>query len=162
MSDESSTGPHPFDVPTIQSLVALMSEHDLNVIDLRDGKSRICIRRGQEVVTTTVAPATVAAAPVSAPAPSSSPAESAAPEKDYVLIKSPTPGTFYAQEKPGADPFVKAGSRVTPSSVVGLIEAMKLYNEVTADCNGVIVEVCVSDGQAVEFDTVLFKVDPTG
>ena len=77
-------------------------------------------------------------------------------------IKSPTPGTFYAAPKPGEPPYVKAGSKVAPETVVCLIEAMKLYNEVQAECAGVIVEVLVENQQPVEYGQVLFKVDPTG
>src|SRR5262249_56279028 len=76
-------------------------------------------------------------------------------------IRSPTPGTFYAAPKPGAEPFVRVGSRVTPTTVVGIIEAMKILNEITADCTGVITEVLVENQQPVEFGQVLFRVDPT-
>ncbi len=75
-------------------------------------------------------------------------------------IKSPTPGTFYSSASPDAEPFVKVGSRVTPTTVVCVIEAMKIFNEITADCAGVITEICVENQQAVEFNQVLFKVDP--
>ncbi len=64
-----------------------------------------------------------------------------------IEIKAPTVGTFYAQEKPGAPPYVVIGSRVTPTTVVGQIEAMKLFNEITAGCNGVIREILVDDKQ---------------
>jgi acetyl-CoA carboxylase biotin carboxyl carrier protein len=76
-------------------------------------------------------------------------------------IKSPTPGTFYAQEKPNAPPYVTIGSRVTPATVVCQIEAMKIFNEITADCTGVIVEILVENKQPVDYGTVLFRVDPT-
>jgi acetyl-CoA carboxylase biotin carboxyl carrier protein len=76
-------------------------------------------------------------------------------------IKSPTPGTFYNREKPDAKPYVEVGTRVTPSTVVGLIEAMKIFNEIQAECSGVIVRALVDNGQAVEYGTVLFEVDPT-
>jgi acetyl-CoA carboxylase biotin carboxyl carrier protein len=76
-------------------------------------------------------------------------------------IKSPTPGTFYASPKPDAEPFVKVGSRVHKDTVVCLIEAMKVFNEITADVEGVIVEVLVQNQQPVEYGQVLFKVDPT-
>lgn len=167
MADESSNAPHPFDVQTIKSLVSLMSRHDLSEIDLRDGEARICLRRGSKVTSVPVAATTpvVAAGPAAPAAPTESapPAKAeTAPQKELLSIKAPTPGTYYAQSKPGADPYVKVGMRVSPSTVVGLIEAMKIYNEISADCSGVIVEILVEDGQPVEFDTVLFKVDPTG
>jgi acetyl-CoA carboxylase biotin carboxyl carrier protein len=76
-------------------------------------------------------------------------------------IKAETPGTFYAAANPGAEPYVRVGSRVTPTTVVGLIEAMKLFNEVAAGCSGVVAEILVENQQPVEYDQVLFRVDPT-
>jgi acetyl-CoA carboxylase biotin carboxyl carrier protein len=77
-------------------------------------------------------------------------------------IKSPTVGVFYAQREPGSPPFVTVGSRVTPTTVVGLIEAMKVYSDIQAGCSGVIAEVCVENKEPVEYNTVLFRVDPSG
>jgi acetyl-CoA carboxylase biotin carboxyl carrier protein len=79
-----------------------------------------------------------------------------------IPITSPTPGTFYAASKPGAPPFVQVGSRVTPTTVVCVIEAMKIFNEITADCTGVVTSILVENQQAVEYGQVLFQVDPTG
>ena len=89
-------------------------------------------------------------------------APAAAPTKKLIDIKSPTPGTFYASPSPDAQPFVRAGSKVTASTVVCLIEAMKIFNEITADCNGVIAEILAENQQPVEYGQVLFRVDPTG
>ena len=98
------------------------------------------------------------------PPPASPPPKSAAANttKDLLTVKSPTPGTFYGASSPDAEPFVRVGSRVTPSTVVCLIEAMKIFNEITADCNGVITEVLAENQQPVEYGQVLFKVDPAG
>lgn len=163
MADDVSHVPRPFDVRTIEYLVGLMSGHDLSEIDLREGDLRICLRRGPHGV-----PA-VMAAPVPAPvqppaAASTAPAapKPAEPEKVYLTVKSPTPGTFYASPSPDADPFVRVGSRVTPTTVVCIIEAMKMFNEIPADCTGVITEILVENQQPVEYGQVLFKVDPTG
>jgi acetyl-CoA carboxylase biotin carboxyl carrier protein len=165
LAEDASKGPDPFDVQTVTQLARLMSRHDLCEIDLRRGEWAIRLRRGGDAVVTrpATAPAAVAAdvPAVTSPA-SSSRGGNEAPSKKYVEIKSPSPGTFYAQPEPGAPPYVTVGSRVTPTTVVCLIEAMKLYNEVTADCSGVIAEVLVNDKQPVEFDTVLFRVDPAG
>jgi acetyl-CoA carboxylase biotin carboxyl carrier protein len=165
VADDASKTPGPFDVQTIRHLVALMSRHDLSEIDLRDGAARLRLRRGPRQVAAPPAPivAVPAAAPP-APAPAAPPAareESVRPAKSYVEIKSPTPGTFYAKPNPDTEPYVRKGSRVTPTTVVGLIEAMKLYNEITADCTGAIAEVVVENGQPVEYGQVLFRVDPT-
>ena len=158
MADEASSSANPFDVSTIEQLVALMSQHDLSEIDLRQGNVRICLRRGSRVKTVT--------APVSpTPPPVPPPTAAAVPEtavKPLLPIKAPTPGTFYNREKPEAAPYVSVGTRVTPTTVVGLIEAMKLFNEIQADCNGVIAEILVDNAQPVEYGTVLFKIDPAG
>jgi len=165
VADETSK-PGPFDVRTVKALVALMTQHDLSEIDLREGAQRLRLRRGtqQTIVTNLSAPAAPAAAPMSA-APAGGPAKEAAPgapAKKLHEIKSTTVGTFYAAANPDAPPFVKLGAKVAPTTVVGLIEAMKLFNEIPADCNGVIVEVLVENQQPVEFGQVLFRVDPAG
>jgi acetyl-CoA carboxylase biotin carboxyl carrier protein len=162
VADEESPNPGPFDVPTIRSLVELMSRHDLSEINLRQGDQRICLRRGVAVPLPPPAPAPAAAPTVAAPAPAAAaPTEADRPTRTFHLIKSPTPGTFYARPKPELEPFVKVGSRVTPTTVVCVIEAMKIYNEIQAECNGIITEVVAENGQPVEFGQVLFKVDPT-
>jgi len=77
-------------------------------------------------------------------------------------IKSPMVGTFYKSPEPGAEPYVKPGSRITPGQTVCIIEAMKIMNEIEAEIAGVIREVSVDDAQPVEFGQVLFRVDPNG
>jgi acetyl-CoA carboxylase biotin carboxyl carrier protein len=98
---------------------------------------------------------------VAAP-PAATPEEPAKPAKPLNYIKSPTPGTFYAAPSPDAEPFIRVGSRVTPTTVVCIIEAMKIFNEITADCAGTITEIQAENQQAVEYGQVLFVVDPTG
>lgn len=160
--------PRPFDVRTIRYLVRLMSRHDLSEIDLSWGDERIRLRRGPKVVGGAPAlplashPLPVPAAAPAAPDPAPAPAQAEKGGKKLLEIRSPTVGTFYAQREPGAPPFVSVGSRVTPNTVVCLIEAMKVYNDVTADCSGVIREVCVKNKDFVEYNTVLFRVDPEG
>ena len=74
----------------------------------------------------------------------------------------PTPGTFYSAASPDAAPFVKVGSKVNADTVVCLIEAMKLFTEIQAEVSGVIAEILVQNQQAVEYNTVLFRVDTSG
>jgi acetyl-CoA carboxylase biotin carboxyl carrier protein len=162
VADEVSSKPGPFDVQTVKALVQLMARHDINEIDLREGELRIRLTRGMQApaaadfVPAPAAPVT--AAPV---APAVAPKEAApAAARKLIEIKSPAVGTFYAAANPETPPFVKVGDRVTPTTVVGLIEAMKLFNEVTADCNGVIEEIVVQNGKAVEFGELLFRVHP--
>ena len=158
MADDQEM-PRPFDVRTIRYLVRLMSANDISEINLAEGDMRIRIRRGPRVVHT--AGPSVATPP---PAPTSAPTPTVAekPASKLIDIKSPTVGTFYAQRDPGAPPFVTVGSRVNPKTVVCLIEAMKVYNDITAEVTGVVREVCVQNKESVEFNTVLFRVDPLG
>ena len=105
-------------------------------------------------------PALAPAAPGAAPAPAGgAPAPQPSVLKD---IKSPMVGTYYKSPEPGADPYVKVGSRVAVGQTVCIIEAMKIMNEIEAEVAGVIREVLVDDTQPVEFGTVLFRVDPNG
>jgi acetyl-CoA carboxylase biotin carboxyl carrier protein len=165
VADDSSQEPRPFDVAMIRSLVALMSRNDLSEIDLCEGDRRIRIRRGPRTVTVTGPAPTPAVPPASAAAPTHSTvpvaAETAKPAKPLLEIKSQLVGTFYSASKPGAPPFVKVGDRVTNTTVVGVIEAMKIFNEIMADCSGVIAEICVENQQPVEYEQVLFRVDPS-
>jgi acetyl-CoA carboxylase biotin carboxyl carrier protein len=164
LADENRK-PQPFDVGTIRHLVQLMGRYDLSEIDLSEGDQRIRLRRGTRVKNTPVAaPAALPATPPSAqaPTPATTPAAPEKPARNLAEIRSPAVGTFYAQAKPGLPPYVTVGSRVTPTTVVCTIEAMKVFNEITADCSGVIAEICVEDGNAVEYKTVLFRVDPAG
>jgi acetyl-CoA carboxylase biotin carboxyl carrier protein len=158
LADDNHESPDPFDVRTIRYLVRLMSRHDLSEIDLREGELRIRLRRGTRMRAAPPAPLPAPAAePAAAP-----PAPAAPPGRKLHEIKSPTVGTFYAQKEPGAPPYVTVGSRVQPDTVVCMIEAMKLFNEITADCSGVIAEVLVQNKDPVEYGTVLFRVDPGG
>jgi acetyl-CoA carboxylase biotin carboxyl carrier protein len=93
---------------------------------------------------------------------SSTPAAPAAVPSSLKDIKSPMVGTFYRSPEPGAEPYVKAGTRVTTGQTVCIIEAMKIMNEIEAEVTGVVREVLVEDMQPVEFGTVLFRVDPNG
>ena len=164
VADDANHKPNPFDVGTIKNLVALMSRHDLSEIDLTMGDQRIRLRRGSRVVS--AAPVAFPP-PVVTPTPQPTPAPIASPNKEkpgrhLVEIKSETPGTFYAKPEPDKPPFVTKGSRVKPETVVGLIEAMKLFTEIPAGVAGVIEEILAENGQAVEYGQVLFRVDPAG
>ena len=112
------------------------------------------------------APAPPAAAhglPV-APAPggSGAPAPAAPAVSNLKEIKSPMVGTFYLAPEPGAEAYVRVGSRVSSGQTVCIIEAMKIMNEIESEVGGVIREICVEDAQPVEFGQVLYRVDPNG
>lgn len=159
-AEDNSKSPRPFDVRTIKALLALMGQNDLSELDLREGPRRIRLRRGGAIA---AAPAPIAHAPAPASAPVAAPAASpAAAEKPAATIKSPTPGTFYSKPDPDSPAFVSVGSRVTKDTVVCIIEAMKIFNEIHADCSGVITKVLLENAQPVEYGQVLFEVDPAG
>ena len=101
------------------------------------------------------------AAPAVGPG-SPGPAPAAAPPSHLVEIKSPMVGTYYSAPEPGAEPYVKAGSRVATGQVVCIIEAMKIMNEIESEVAGVVREVLVENAQPVEFGQLLFRVDPHG
>ena len=160
MADDTRKQPGPFDLRTIVQLAELMSKHDLGEIDLRDGEQRICLRRGGVAPSAPSSPAELPAPVAVNPSPKPTEMPPPPPPRNLIEIKSPAVGTFFAQEKPGAPPYVTVGSRVTPTTVVCQIEAMKIFNEIQAECSGVVREVLVKDKEFVEFGTVLFRVDP--
>ena len=112
---------------------------------------------GHVVVSQAPAPGVPAAAPLAAESVSA-----AAPKSQLLEIKSPMVGTFYQSPEPGAQPYVKVGSRVNVGQVVCIIEAMKIMNEIESEVGGVIREVIAQNQQPVEFGQVLFRVDPNG
>jgi len=163
---ENKQPPGPFDVRTVRELVELMDKFDLSEVDLNDGGQRIRLRRGARLVATTPAVLTTAAlAPTtSLPSTNSQPAAPSAPvppARKLLEIKSELVGTFYAKPAPDKEDYVKVGSRVSPDTVVCKVEAMKIFNDITAKCTGTIAEICVQNGQFVEFDQVLFRVEPS-
>jgi acetyl-CoA carboxylase biotin carboxyl carrier protein len=160
------SSPGPFDVGTVRELIELMNKFDLSEVDLNDGDQRIRLRRGGRLVPATPpafnASLPAAAMPAAIPNPAATvPAAPAAPTRKLIEIKSELVGTFYAKPAPDKDDYVKVGSRVSPDTVVCKVEAMKIFNDITAKCNGTIVEVCVQNAQFVEFDQVLFRVEPS-
>ncbi|GIW76320.1 MAG: acetyl-CoA carboxylase, biotin carboxyl carrier protein [Phycisphaerae bacterium] len=157
----------------LEQLVKLMSANDLNTVDLRDGDQRVVLRRGPRYVAS--AGPTVQASPVSPasiPAPSNTPnassgsvgGDTASPSDDesgLIAIKSPMVGTFYAKPNPDAKNFVNVGSVVNEDTDVCIIEAMKVFNNIKAECRGTIVKILAEDGKPVEFGQVLFLVKPS-
>jgi len=156
------------DVKQIKGLVELMVDNDLSRVELRDGDIHILLRRGQPIVggmvqvaaPQTIAPPAPAAAPAHAAAPAPAPTAAPAPVENETLIRSPMVGTFYASPEPGAAPFMQPGAIVNPESVVCLIEAMKVFNEIKAECSGRVTKVFVKNAEAVEFDQPLFALVP--
>lgn len=98
------------------------------------------------------APAAKQAVPMEAP----SPAEKE--DADYISVKSPLVGLFYAAPAENADPYVSLGDRVKAGQTLCIVEAMKLMNELSAECDGIIEKICVTNGQMVEYGTELFRI----
>ncbi len=158
------------DLQKVKQLVKLMVDNDLVEVEIIDGENKISLKRPnpqpQQIAVGSMPPMAIpAAAPVAAPAaPQAVPAQAAAPaqEDDSSLVEIPSPivGTFYPTPNPDADPFVKVGDSVGPDTVVCIIEAMKVMNEIKAEMSGKIEKVLCKAGQAVEYGQPLFKVRP--
>jgi acetyl-CoA carboxylase biotin carboxyl carrier protein len=113
-----------------------------------------------QAVQSAAAPQPAAAPQAAAPASAESATPTAPAAKKPVEIKSPTPGTFYRSSSPDAEPFAKVGTKVKPDTIVCIIEAMKVFNEIPAEVSGTIVAVKAEDKQPVEYGQVLFHVEP--
>ena len=150
------------DLKKVKELINIMKENELVELEVVDGDSKVHLKGPQSaapVVTSVPVPAAGAApAAPAAGADVSTPAESA--DDGLVNIESPIVGTFYQASSPDSDPYVKVGDTVDADTVVCIIEAMKVMNEIKAEASGVITEVCCKDGEAIEFGQVLYKVRP--
>ncbi len=163
----------------IQELIKLVAKSELSEFKFKDGEVTVHIRgksygsgggAGREVQyappaiismpagTPAPAPALAPAAAAPAAASKASPSEG---EGKLVEIKSPMIGTFYRSPSPDKDPYVKVGDKITKGDTVGVVEAMKLFNEIESDFSGKIVKVLVEDAQPIEYDQPLFLVDPS-
>lgn len=149
-----------YEIEYIEKIAKIIKDNDLTEIVLEDGEQAIAVRKEGQVV--------AAAAPVAAPAPVAASAVNNAlagvqkEEKPAVKgtpITSPMVGAFYAAPAPGAKPFVKVGDTVSVGQVVCIVEAMKLMNEIESEVSGKVVQICVEDGQSVEYGQVLMYVE---
>ena len=144
-------------IEQIKRLVELMVDNDLSELNITDGETKVSLKRGAggaPGITTVLPPAEAAPTPPAGEAPEAESAE------DLIEIRSPMVGTFYVSPSPDTDQFISVGDQVGGESVVCIIEAMKVMNEIKADCDGTVVEICVSNAQPVEFGQVLFRVRP--
>jgi len=149
------------DTRKLKELVRLMVENDLSELDLRDTEETVTIKRGSQHAAPVVH-AAPSAAPAAAPA-AAAPAEAAPAgggDDGLLKIESPMVGTFYSRPNPDSDAFASVGTAVGPDSVVCLVEAMKVFNEIKAEVSGTIEKVLVKDGDAVEFGQPLYLVKP--
>lgn len=157
----------PMDVGLLEQIVRLMAANDLNTVEVRDGDKRVILKRGAagtpvQMFAAPVGPVAAGSGAPAAPAGShAGPGPVGEEESQLHRITSPMVGTFYASPKPGEKPFVGVGSTVNEDSDVCIIEAMKTFNNIKAECRGTVARVLVADGQPVEFGTVLFLVKPS-
>ncbi len=155
----------PVDLKEIRTLIDLMKKNGLAVFKMEREGFKITLKTAgaegvTQIVTSAPAPAAGAPAPAAgAPAPAAQPAlaasEAAASFKE---IKSPMVGTFYASPAPDAGPFITVGQEVTPDTVVCIVEAMKVMNEIKAEISGTVAEICAENGKPVQFGQALFRV----
>jgi len=168
------------DIKEIQELIKFVAKSGVSEVDLEMGDMKISIKtppkKGKGQVETVVQQIPVAAAPAIAPvAAQSTPVVTAVPEvaaetlvassdtddSKYITIKSPMIGTFYRKPSPDKDPFVNVGDEVSVGTVVCVVEAMKLFNEIESEISGKIIKVLVEDMSPIEYDQPLFLVDPS-
>lgn len=151
------------DIRKLKELVKLMVENDLSELDLRDEQETVVVKRGyaQTVVAAPMAMPAPMMGHAHAPAPAAGHASPAAPADDdsgLHAIVSPMVGTFYASPDPESAPYASVGSNVGNDSVVCIVEAMKVFSEIKAECSGTIEKVLVKNGDPVEYGQKLFLV----
>lgn len=164
------------DLRKIKKLIELLEESNLSELEIKEGEEVVRLSRlpaGVPVSTTqpsTVLVQTPIPAPAPAPAPAindrTNPSESATDEVAGAerglpsghVVRAPMVGTFYAAAAPGAEPFVKVGQQVKVGDPLGVIEAMKMFNQLEADVTGTLLAVVAENGQPVEFDQPLFVI----
>ena len=158
----------------IRDLIDFISKSGLNEVNIETKELKLSVKRepDQKVFKSTPVPVVAQAAPIAAPVAQALPAAAAAPakaeassapaasSKKTVEIKSPMIGTFYRSGNPDTPPFVSVGDKVTKGQPVCIIEAMKLFNEIESEFSGTIVKVMVENASPVEYDQVLFVVEP--
>ncbi len=163
------------DFKQIQELIKMVNKSTLSELKIEEGDFKLTIRTRDENVQGYVQvapmqqvaqPAAPAPQPAAAPAPAAAAeapkaAEPAADDNKYVTIKSPMIGTFYRASGPDKDPFVKVGDSVEKGTVLCIIEAMKLFNEIESEQSGKIVKFLLEDASPVEYDQPLFIIDPS-
>jgi acetyl-CoA carboxylase biotin carboxyl carrier protein len=163
---QNVTGIHAIDLKDVKRLAQLLRETpEIGSIEVKGwfGTGVVITRTAAAPLPVPIA-VSVPAAPPSSGSPSETEAPARAPASTPALkeIRSPMVGTFYKAPEPGAESYVKVGSRVTPGQTVCIIEAMKIMNEIEAEIAGTVREISVEDSQPVEFGQVLFRVDPNG
>jgi len=154
------------DLRKIKKLIDLLEESNLAELEIKEGEEVVRLSRVPKGTAPVAAAAPAIAAPVTiAPAPvaaAPAPATPEAPVADALpaghVVKAPMVGTFYASASPGAPPFVKIGQQVKAGETLGVIEAMKMFNQIEADVAGTVQAILIENGQPVEFDEPMFVI----
>lgn len=147
------------DLKKLEKLIGLMVDNELTEIDLEDGTEKVQLKRGGATgPVQMIAPAPAAPAPA-AVAPATPAGDTPATVAQGPTIDSPMVGTFYSASNPDSPAFIKAGDNVTADTVVCIVEAMKVFNEIKAEKAGKVKSVLVSNGDAVEFGQPLFELE---
>ena len=157
------------DFAFLEKLLDLLNRSNADTIEIRKWTTTVRVSKGggsnPGAVTYPLAPPPAGGAAAGAGSPASAAPAAGGVEAErqrWLEIKSPMVGTFYARPEPGADPYVRVGSRISVGQTLCIIEAMKIMNPLDAELSGVIREIGVEDAQPVEFGQVLFRVDPNG
>jgi acetyl-CoA carboxylase biotin carboxyl carrier protein len=153
----------PMNLNLLEQITRLMTENDLNTVDLRDGDKRVILKRGAPIGSMPLAGFANQYAPPPPTSGASAGSSTAAPvdeNANLLSIKSPMVGTFYASSSPDSKAFVSVGSTIDEDTDVCIIEAMKVFNNIKAECKGTIAKILVENGATVEFGQVLFLVKP--
>ena len=153
------------DIKQIQDLIRFVSKSGVNEVSIEQENFKITIKTNDAptYVNATVpaaAPLAAASAPQPTALPVSAPVTTIADTTEYITIKSPMIGTFYRSASPEKPLFVNVGDEITPGSVLCIIEAMKVMNEIKAEASGVITRILVDDATPVQFETPLFEIKP--
>lgn len=153
------------DIERVRQLIEMMVEHQLTEVSIRQGEEEICLKRPGAPGLSGASASALSMVSMSGASPAAPPglpwpAETAAqPEaEDLVFIRSPMVGTYYAAPSEGAEPFVTEGMEVRPDSVVCIIEAMKVFNEIRAEVAGIIRRIHVKNAQMVDYGKELFAI----
>ena len=149
------------EVKEIKRLVELMLKNDLRELEIQDGDKRVILKRGSGDAPPAVSIAPMQVPAAAQPAPAEAPAATpAAKDQEFESIVSPMVGTFYESPNPESSAYVNVGDSVNAETVVCIVEAMKVMNEIQAGMAGTVEKVMVRSGEAVEFGQPMFLVRP--
>ncbi|MCX7835128.1 MAG: acetyl-CoA carboxylase biotin carboxyl carrier protein [bacterium] len=162
----SEIQPFNIDFLMLQELVNLLEKSQLTELEIDTGVTRVWLSKNQPLIQSSFFPQTVpinvSQSPISTtPISTNVETKTTSTSSSLVEVRSPMVGTFYAAPSPDAEPYVKVGDFVREGQILCIIEAMKLMNEIESEVSGKVVEISVKNGQPVEFNAVLFRIEPS-